>query len=67
MAQAINRRFLTAEAQVRSHGSPYGTCGGQCGTGTGFAPRPSIFTCQYHSIASQYSLMYHLRDGQRAR
>jgi hypothetical protein len=35
--QAVNRRLLTTEAQVRSRVSPYGICGEQNGTGTGFS------------------------------
>jgi hypothetical protein len=31
MAQAVNRRHLTAEAQVRSRVSPSGICNGQSG------------------------------------
>jgi hypothetical protein len=38
MAQAVSRRPLTAGAQVRVRVGPYGICGGQSGTGTGFSP-----------------------------
>jgi hypothetical protein len=38
MAQAVSRRPLTAEAQVRSRVSPCDICGGQSGSGTGFSP-----------------------------
>jgi hypothetical protein len=34
MAQAVSRRSPTAEARV----GPFGICGGQSGTGTGFFP-----------------------------
>jgi hypothetical protein len=36
-SQVVSRRPLTAEARVRSRASPYGVCGGQSGTGTGFS------------------------------
>jgi hypothetical protein len=49
MAQAVSRRPLTAEAQVRSRVSPCEICGRQSGTGTGFSPNTSIFPCQFHS------------------
>ena len=35
MAQAISRKPLTAEAQVRSQESPCEICGGESGIGTG--------------------------------
>jgi hypothetical protein len=43
MAQAVSRRPLTAEARVRTRVNPYGICGGQNGTGTGFSLSSSVF------------------------
>jgi hypothetical protein len=54
MAQAISRRLLTAEAQVRSRFRVCGICGGQSGTGTGFSPSTSVFPCQFHSTGAHY-------------
>jgi hypothetical protein len=34
MAHAVNTQFLAAQARIHSHGSPYGICIGQNGTGT---------------------------------
>lgn len=42
-AEAVTRPFLTAEAQVRSTGSPCEICRGQRCTGTVFSPSPSVF------------------------
>jgi hypothetical protein len=52
MAQAVSYQPLTAEAQVRALVNPCGICGGQSGTGTGFSPSSSVFSCQYHSTAT---------------
>jgi hypothetical protein len=49
MSQAVSRRPLTAESLVRDRVNPYGFCGGQSGTGTGFF---SEFPCQYHSTVA---------------
>jgi hypothetical protein len=52
MAQAVNRRPLTAKARVRSRVGPCGICGGQSGTGTGFSPSTSVFPCHFHSTGT---------------
>jgi hypothetical protein len=42
MAQAVSRQPLTAETRVRSRVNPYGICGRQSGTGTGFSTSSSV-------------------------
>jgi hypothetical protein len=54
MVQAVSRRPLTVEDRVRSWVSPYGICGGQSGTETGFSPNTSVFPCQFHSTVLHY-------------
>jgi hypothetical protein len=51
MAQAVSRRPLTSEAQVRSRISPCGICG----TGTGFSPSTSVFLCQFYSTGAPFN------------
>jgi hypothetical protein len=55
MAQAARRQPITTEAQVRSHSSPCGICGGQSDTRTGSPPPPpstSVFSCYFHSTGA---------------
>jgi hypothetical protein len=51
MAQADSRQPLTAEARV----SPYGSCGGQSGTGTGFSLSSPLFPREYHSTMALHA------------
>ena len=55
MAQAVSRRPVTAQARVRSRGSPCETCGGHSVTGSGFSPSISVLSCHYHSTDAVYS------------
>jgi hypothetical protein len=63
MAQVVSRRPLTAEARVRARVNPYGICGGQNNTGTGFSPSSSVFPCQYHAtVALQTHIIWGMRN-----
>jgi hypothetical protein len=42
MAEAVSRQPVIAEARVRSLVSPFGMCGGQSDTGTGFSSSFSV-------------------------
>jgi hypothetical protein len=49
MKEKSNVNIITAEAWVPSRVSPCAICGGKYGTGTGFSPNTSVFSCQFHS------------------
>jgi hypothetical protein len=55
MVQAFNGWAFTVEAQVNTQVTPYGICGGQSGTGTGFSLSSSVFLCQYRSPVAVHS------------
>jgi hypothetical protein len=51
MIQVVSCQPLTAEAWV----SPCWICGRQTGSGTGFSPRSSVFSCQHHSTMAVHA------------
>jgi hypothetical protein len=65
IAQSVSHQLLTAEAVVRTQGSPCGICRAHGGTEWGFFPSFSVVPLQHHSTVALRSLMYHLGDGQR--
>jgi hypothetical protein len=54
MVQSVSGHPLCTVDRVRSQGSPCQICGGQSGTGTGFLPSTSVFSCHYHSTKAPY-------------
>jgi hypothetical protein len=56
----VSLQSLTTEVRFQSQSSPYGICGKDCGTGTGFFPIIVVYSCQYYSIIAPYSYFIHL-------
>jgi hypothetical protein len=46
------------QAQVRSQARQCEICGGQSGTGTGFALSTSVFPCVYYSTKALFSFIH---------
>jgi hypothetical protein len=61
MVQVVSRRPLTSEPRIRVRVNACGICGGQSGTGTGFSPSSSGFSCQYYSTVVLHT---HISSGE---
>ena len=55
IAEAVNRRHLTAEAWVRPPTSPCAIYGGKSGSGTSTSPSTSVVSCRCHSFSAPYT------------
>jgi hypothetical protein len=64
MAQVLSRRPLTVEARIHALVNPFGICGGQSGSGAGFASSSSVFPLSmYHStVALQIHIIWAMRN-----
>jgi hypothetical protein len=60
MAQAVSRRPLSADAQVRARVSQVRIFDGQSGIRIGFSPSCSVLPCQYHSTVALHT---HISSG----
>jgi hypothetical protein len=64
MAEVVSRRPLTNEARVRARVNPYGICGGQSRTGTGFFFEFFGFplSMYYSAVALQTHIIWGMRN-----
>jgi hypothetical protein len=56
MAKAVSYQPLTTESRIQTRASPFGICGGQSGTGTGFSLSTSV-PPRHHSTNAAYSFI----------
>lgn len=61
MAKAVSRRPLSFKARTQCQASPFGIFAGQSGSGTGFSPSASVFSCHFHSTGAPCSLFIYQR------
>ena len=63
-AAGLLKKTLTAEARGRSLATPYGICGRQSGTGTGFSASTSVSPVSVIPSALIFILLLFLSEGQ---
>ena len=71
MAQVVGHQPFTTETQFQTQASPCKISGECRGTGTGFSPNTSVFTCEYHSTNVPHThsiklspMLYKLSNGE---
>jgi hypothetical protein len=64
MAQAVSHRPFTAKAQIRARSVHVGFVVNKVTLEQVFVPSPSVFFCQYHSIATLHT---HIISGMNDR
>ena len=62
-SRLVSHRLLTAEALIRSHGSPYGVCGGESDIGGSLEYYASPLSANITNAPHAHSRLYHRRNA----